>query len=256
MPSLAPVVRILKSSEGFVSGEEIAGNLKVSRASVWKRIKKLRTMGFDINASTNKGYRLISLPDTPSSEVLSSVLSTSFIGKKIEYHSSITSTNERAMLLGREGTPSGTVITADRQSAGRARGGGIWASPPGKNLYLSVLIRPPVPLWRASEIADLAANSLKMSVENFTSGHSFRISDYGLWAGQKKLGGVLCEVSGEIGKIYYMAVGIGLNVSHFKADTGSDSLFSLTGKMLSRAELTADLLENIEAQYLKWNAND
>ncbi len=256
MPSLAPLVRILKSSEGFISGEEIAGSLEVSRASVWKRIKKLRSMGFEINACTNKGYRLISLPDTPSSEVLSSVLNTSFIGKKIEYHSLITSTNERAMILGRTGAPSGTVVTADRQSAGRARGGGIWSSPPGNNLYLSVVVKPPVALHRACEIADLAVSSLKMSVYNFFPEHNFRISDYGLWCGQKKLGGVLCEVCGEIGRIYHMAVGIGLNVSHFESDTKSDSLFSLTGKMLSRAELTADLLENLEAQYLKWNTND
>ncbi len=256
MPSTAAVVRMLKSSEGFVSGEEIAGKLNVSRASVWKRIQNLRSMGFDITASTKKGYRLISLPDTPSSEVLSSVLNTSFIGKKIEYHSQITSTNERAMALGQTGAPSGTVVTADRQSAGKAREGGTWSSPPGKNLYLSVILKPSVTLVRAGEIAELAASSLKASVEKYFPEFSFRISDYGLFSGQRKLGGILCEACGEISKIYYMAVGVGLNVSHFDSDSASDSLFSLTGKMLSRAELTAAVLENIEEQYLKWKSND
>lgn len=256
MPSSAAVVEILKNTDTFVSGEEIADSLGISRASVWKRIKGLRDMGFDITASTNLGYHLVSVPDIPSSEVLSSMLNTSFMGKTIEYYSEITSTNDRAMMLGNSGALSGTVITADRQSAGKARNGGRWISPSGKNLYLSILLRPEVELARAGEIAELALQSLELSVLGFFPKHVFEAKNHGLFANEKKLGGVLCEVLGEIGNIYYMTVGVGLNVSHHKADSGADSLFSLTGVMPSRAELCTAVLEKFENFYLKWISNE
>ncbi|MCK5842451.1 MAG: biotin--[acetyl-CoA-carboxylase] ligase [Candidatus Sabulitectum sp.] len=256
MPSSAAVVEILKSADTFVSGEEIAGTLGVSRASVWKRIKGLRDMGFDITASTNLGYRLVSVPDIPSGEVLSTMLNTSVIGKTIEYYPEIASTNDRAMMLGDSSAVSGTVITADRQTAGKARNGGTWSSPSGKNLYLSILLRPEVELARAGEVAELALKSLELSALGYFPQQVFVAKSYGLFVNEKKLGGILCEVRGEIGNIYYMAVGAGLNVSHYESDSCAESLFSLTGKMLSRAELTVSFLENFEKLYLNWKDNE
>ncbi len=256
MPSYAAVVKMLLSVDDFVSGEQIAVSLGVSRASVWKKIKKLRGMGFDITASTNLGYHLVSVPDVPSAEVLSTILKTSLVGKSIEYHPEITSTNDRAMKLGETKTLSGMVITASKQSAGRARNGGGWNSPSGKNLYLSILLRPEVELARAAEIAEIALQSLQLCVHDFFPENVFEIYDFGLFVNGKKLGGILCEVKGEINNIYYMAVGVGLNVSHYKADANAESLFSLTGKMLSRAALTVSFLENFEKLYLKWKENE
>lgn len=256
MPSSAEVARILRDAGGFVSGEEIAYALGVSRASVWKRIKALRCMGFNISASTNRGYQLENIPDVPSVEVLSALLNTTLIGKTIEYHSQIDSTNARAMVLGFSGAASGTIVTANRQTAGKARNGGTWSSPPGKNLYLSIVVRPDIPLARASEIADLALHSLYLSAKRFFPEYVFLLNDHGLFSGGKKLGGVLCEVRGEIDLVYHMAVGIGLNVSHCKNGSNTISLFSLTGKMLSRAEITVAVLEKFEQLYLEWKADE
>ncbi|MCK5131395.1 MAG: biotin--[acetyl-CoA-carboxylase] ligase [Candidatus Sabulitectum sp.] len=256
MPSSAAVVKILRGSGSYVSGEEIAAGLGVSRASVWKRISSLRNMGFDISASTNKGYKLVSVPDVPSAEVLSSLLNTSLIGQVIEYHPEIASTNDRAMELGLSGAACGTVVTADRQTAGKARNGGSWSSPPGKNLYLSIVLRPGVALSRVGEVADIALESLGLAVSRFFCDTRLLFCKHGLFFGEKKLGGVLCEMRGEIDLVHYMAVGVGLNVSHCKVDSGTESLFSLTGKMFSRAELTVAVLEEFEHLYLKWNENE
>ncbi|MCK5785161.1 MAG: biotin--[acetyl-CoA-carboxylase] ligase [Candidatus Sabulitectum sp.] len=250
------VAQILRSSSGYVSGEEIAKTLGVTRASVWKCVKNLRNMGFDVSASTNKGYKLESVPDVPSAPVLSSLLSTSLIGKTIEYHEQISSTNDRAMTLGLSGAPSGTVVTASMQSSGKARNGETWSSPSGKNLYLSILIRPEVSLARAKEIADLALESLYLSVIRFFPESGFLFNSDGLFFHEKKLGGVLCDVRGEIDRIHHMAVGIGLNVSHSENASGAGSLFSLTGKMLSRAEFTVASLEEFEKLYLTWKDNE
>lgn len=256
MSSTSAVVRILKSSEGFVSGEKIAEELGVSRASVWKSIKTLRNAGFDISASTNKGYQLVSIPDIPSAEVMLSLLNTSVFGRSIEYHPVISSTNDRAMELGSGGAACGAVITADRQTAGRARRGGVWASPSGKNLYLSIVVRPDVSLVRAEEVAGLALNALGLAAGRFFPDICFSQSDRGLFFHEKKLGGVLCEACGEIDIVHHMAVGIGLNVSHSKVDSQSTSLFLITGEMPSRAELTVAVLEEFEKHYLKWRNNE
>jgi BirA family biotin operon repressor/biotin-[acetyl-CoA-carboxylase] ligase len=250
------LVRILKGAHDFVSGEEMAEKLGVSRAAVWKSIDRLRKMGFDVSASTNRGYRLVSIPDTPSAEVMSSLINTTVFGRSIEYHPAIASTNDRAMELGARGVSCGTVVTADRQTAGKARNGGVWPSPPGKNLYLSVVVRPGIPLARSAEVAELAVKSLGMGAGRFFPGICFSSRNHGLFFQGKKLGGVLCEVRGEIGLVYYMAVGIGLNVSHSRADSNTTSLFLVTGKMLSRAELTIAVLEEFEKHYLKWQGNE
>jgi BirA family biotin operon repressor/biotin-[acetyl-CoA-carboxylase] ligase len=252
LSSAAEVVKILRSSGGYVSGEEIALRLGISRAGVWKHIKTLRNMGFEVSAFTNRGYKLISVPDVPSSEVLSSILKTTVFGNSIEYHAVIDSTNDKAMELGRQGASSGTVVTADRQTAGKARNGGIWPSPSGKNLYLSILVRPGVELVRANEIALIALHSLASVVSGLFPDRSFVIQNSGIYSGDRKLGGILCEVQGEIGMIHHMVAGAGLNVSHHGHEDGTESLYSLSGKMLSRAELTASLLEEVERLFMKW----
>lgn len=256
MQSSAAVVKILRGSSGFISGEEIAESLGVSRAAVWKHIKNLRDTGFDISASTNRGYMLVAVPDVPSVEVLSSLLNTSVFGSAIEYHPVIASTNDRAMELGASGAACGTVVTADRQTAGKARSGGRWPSPSGKNLYLSIVLHPEVALARAGEVVDVALGSLVQAVSRFFPDIRLSLRSNGLFCGEKKLGGVLCEVKGEIDTIHHMAAGVGLNVSHYKADSGTESLFSLTGKMLSRAELTVAVIEEFENLYLDWRKNE
>ncbi len=254
--SSSAVVRILRGSSGYVSGEEIAATLGVSRAAVGKQIKNLRGMGFDIPAFTNRGYKLVSVPDVPSGEVLSSLLNTSTLGGVVEYHPVITSTNDRAMDLGLSGAASGTVVTAGRQTAGRTRNGRIWPSPSGKNLYLSILLRPEVAPVRAGEIAEIALGSLGLAVNRFLPDYTFSFRNLSLFFEDLKLGGVLCEIRGEVERIHHLVVGAGLNVSHHEADTGAGSLFSLTGKMISRAELTAAVLEEFEYLYLKWRENE
>jgi len=252
----AAVVQILKKAKNYISGENIARELGVSRASIWKSINSLRKAGFSVSASTNRGYRLISVPDTPSAEVMYSLVNTTVFGHSIEYHPVVTSTNDRAMELGARGAACGTVVTADRQTAGKARKGGLWPSPPGKNLYLSVVVRPEISLARSADIAELTAEALRTAVGRFFPGTVFSADDYGLFFQDKKLGGVLCEVRGETGLVHYMAVGIGLNVSHTATDSLSTSLFLVTGKMTSRAELTAAVLEEFEKNYLKWRRDE
>lgn len=245
-------VRYLRESRGFVSGEEIAGKLGITRAAVWKHISSLRERGFGITSVTNRGYRLDSVPDLPSEEVLHSLLGTTLIGSVIEYHPVIPSTNTRAMSLGHQGYPEGTVVTADSQTAGKARDGGIWASPPGKNLYLSVLLKPGVAADMLYRLHGIALGALRESVGAYCPDLPLEILDTGLYCRGNKIGGVLCEACGEIGRIHHAVAGIGLNVTHHPESAPASSITELSGTTPSRAELTVTLLEALERHYLKW----
>lgn len=250
------IVRYLRASGGFVSGQEIAHRLGMTRAAVWKHITALRESGFDISSVTNRGYRLDKVPDIPSEEVLSSILNTRTFGRTIEYHRVIRSTNSRAMSLGHEGAPEGTVVTADSQTDGKAKGGGSWESPPGNNLYLSVLLKPEVSADLVFEIERIALNSLAESVGEYCPGIPLTMMEAGLFSGKDKLGGVLCEVCGELERIHHAVAGIGLNVSHHSKKVGTSSILELTGISLSRAELTASVIERFEVSYGKWLKNE
>ena len=96
---------------------------------------------------------------------LSSMVNTSLIGKKVKYYPEIKSTNKTAMILAQNGAVSGTIVTADRQTDGKARFGYKWHSPSGKNLYLSVILKPEIKLTEMSKIQSIAFKSLKEATE-------------------------------------------------------------------------------------------
>lgn len=252
----ARIVSLLKAGETDVSGQFIADRLGVTRAAVSKSIAGLRQAGFRIDSSTKRGYTLREIPDVPSGEVLTSLLDTSFMGRTVEYHKTIDSTNGRAMKLGYMGEPEGTVVTADSQTGGKAKHGEKWVSPPGNNLYLSVILKPDIPVGRTHEIENLVLGALAELVRELVPEISLQEREAGLWCSRGKLGGVLCEVCGELDQIHHLVAGIGLSVSHGSASSQSVSLTELTGRDYSRAELTASLLGKLERGYTEWREND
>jgi len=137
------ILKLLRqNSSAFLSGEEISRRLKVTRTAVWKRIRHLRSLGYDIEASTRSGYRLVRSPDLLTPSEIKPLLKTKWIGKAIHYFHSIDSTNSKAYELALLGAEEGEAVIAELQSKGRGRLGREWFSPPFSNLYLSVILRP------------------------------------------------------------------------------------------------------------------
>src|SRR4030066_149247 len=134
-----------KHPSAFLSGQEISRRLKVSRTAVWKRLRRLRTLGYEIEASTRSGYRLIRSPDLLTPSEVKPLLTTKWMGKMIHYYHSIDSTNSKAYQLALEGAEEGEVVIAESQVKGRGRLGRHWFSPSFLNLYLSVILGPPIP---------------------------------------------------------------------------------------------------------------
>ncbi len=140
------LIRFLHNNRGdFISGEEISNRLGVSRTTIWKHIKKLREKGYIIDSITNKGYLLSKVPDKIIPEEIMISLNTKEIGREILVYDSLSSTNDKAKELARNGCRSGTVIIAEEQTAGKGRLGRKWYSPAGSGLCLSIiLLRPKI----------------------------------------------------------------------------------------------------------------
>src|SRR5512138_2571353 len=143
---------LAEAGDEFVSGEVISDKLGLTRAAVWKHVEALRAQGYRIDAVPARGYRLAGIPDRLGPLELKPLLGTHDLGQVLHCHEELPSTSDRAKELAEEGAVHGEVVVAEVQTAGRGRRGRAWASPPGKNLYISVILRPDLPLQRVPEI--------------------------------------------------------------------------------------------------------
>jgi BirA family biotin operon repressor/biotin-[acetyl-CoA-carboxylase] ligase len=151
MESDERLLSLLQTGE-FVSGEAIAETLGISRAAVATRVGELRRRGFAIAAAPRRGYRLDRVPDALTADVMMPRLDTAWLGRAWKHLPSTGSTNDEAAVWARAGAPAGAVVVADEQTRGRGRLGRKWHSPPGESLYLSVVLRPPLPPHRVPPV--------------------------------------------------------------------------------------------------------
>ncbi len=248
------LLALLKASgKGHVSGEEISKDLGITRSGVWKEIQALKALGYGVSALTHRGYRLLSVPDKLFADEIQYGLKARIIGKRIFSYEELGSTNSAATRLGEEGFAEGVCVFAEHQKKGRGRLGRVWNSPKGQGILLSVLLRPRLAPSEVSRLTLMAALGVIRAIENVT-GLKPRVKwpNDVVYAG-RKLCGILTEMSGEIDRVRYVVLGIGLNVNTKLKDLppGSVSLRHLLGKKVSRAALARRLLEEIESHYLR-----
>lgn len=245
-----------QGGEAPVSGAELAEQLGLSRAAIWARIEELRKIGYDIQASPHGGYKLRKVPDVLLADDLLALLgSDSLVGRDIRVFQETSSTNEVADKLGRDGVKEGVVVFAESQTKGRGRLGRNWVSPAGKGLWMSVLLRPPLPPQCATQVTVAAAAALHRAIEA-RAGLKAEIKwPNDILLGGKKVCGILTEMSAETEKIKYIVLGIGLNVNFESADfppelrATATSLKIEAGKSFSRAEIAAGILRALNDTY-------
>ncbi len=243
---------------GYLSGEDISQKLKVSRSAVWKEIQSLRGLGYEIEAQPHWGYRLAGIPDKLFADEISHALGTKFIGRRIISYDSLDSTNDAAFGLGEHGAKEGACVFSEFQKKGRGRLGRSWASPKGKNLILSVLLRPLFSPSEVSKITLMTAVSTVKAIKTLT-GKTLGIKwPNDIYFKDKKAGGILTEMSAELDRVNFVVVGIGVNVNSSPKELppGSISLKEVTGKEISRISFAQELLRQIEKDYLKLKNRD
>ena len=247
-----------QSPDEYLSGERLSAVLGISRTAVWKQIRQLRQLGYRIEALPARGYRLCAAPDLPLAEELRTGLATRVIGREIRYLAETDSTNRQAYALGEAGAAEGLVVIAEQQSAGRGRLGRSWASPPGVNLYLSVLLRPPLPPHVAPQLTFLTALAVSRTiaaVTGLTPTHKWP-NDVLLAGG--KVAGLLNEMSAESDRIRFVVLGIGVNLNmtaeQFPAElrAPATSLLIATGRPVARAHFARALLAELDTLYTEF----
>lgn len=249
----AEILKVLEESHDFVSGQQLCEQLKVSRTAVWKVMKRLKEEGYDIESVTNKGYRLVNRPDVITSEAISSRLSTKYMGRNVTYYETIGSTNLTAKELADKGCENGTLVVADSQTNGRGRRGRDWLSPKGNCIYMTEVLRPKIAPANASMVTLVAALAICHGLKELT-GLDLKIKwPNDIVASKKKVCGILTEMSAEVDYIYYIVVGIGINVNNTEFSEElkdkATSLYLETGKKQDRAGIIAKVLSYFEQYY-------
>jgi BirA family biotin operon repressor/biotin-[acetyl-CoA-carboxylase] ligase len=248
--------RILEECEGrFVSGQEIGRRLGTSRAAVWKQVQALRRRGFGIEGARGAGYRLLGLPDLIEEQDLFSRLSRPDFWKTLVFFPVTDSTNSRAAELAGKGAAHGTVVCADAQTSGRGRLGRKWESPPGVNLYMSMLLRPHLDPAKAPQLTLVAAVALAAAIDGVSGLRPALKWPNDLFIDGRKAAGILAEMSADPDLLRHVVIGVGLNVNAETADfpatlrEKATSLRISAGRTFRRVEVLARFLDSFAGYY-------
>ena len=209
--------RILELLEGgggeSISGAELARLLGLSRTAVWKAVGALKKDGYPIDATTNRGYRLLPQAEKLSRQALLPWLPAGFPPERLRLYGSLASTNLTAKELALAGAEHGTVVISDTQTAGRGRRGHGFHSPPG-GIYVSFVLRPrTLPLSDAALVTVAASVAVCRAVLEVTKQQAQIKWVNDIYLEGKKICGILTEAEADMesGLVERIILGLGLN---------------------------------------------
>lgn len=216
METKEKILELLTNRQGsYCSGEEIAGILSISRAAVWKAVKKLRSEGVLIDAVTNRGYSLTEETDFLSVRGIREYLRPELKKTEISILPIAASTNALLYERAGEGADEWTLLLAEEQSAGRGRNRRPFYSPKDTGVYMSLLLRPKDYMAdQAVRITIMAAVAVCEAIEEISGKHTAIKWVNDIFIGKKKVCGILTEgaFSIENGRLDYAILGIGVNL--------------------------------------------
>jgi BirA family biotin operon repressor/biotin-[acetyl-CoA-carboxylase] ligase len=248
------VLFILESNKyTYTSGEEMAKQCGVSRNAVWKAIRDLRNKGYDIEAISNKGYRLAEVTDIISVQGIRAGLSKAHRKSDIFVYDSLNSTSDKAKELAIQGASHGTVVVAVTQTRGRGRKDHSFFSPVG-GLYMSIILIPEMIYGSDSKaITAFVGNAVINAINELTGITPYVEGINDLYVNGKKICGILLESGSEFDSntLQWVVAGIGINfdsdITGFPEDVKNraSSLFDSGKATITKNMLIAKIIENI-----------
>ena len=241
---------MLENGNGeYISGNDIAENLGITRAAVWKNIRQLENDGYIIEAVTNRGYRL-----SEENDVISEDLIRKYLGEyseifEIEVLKQVTSTNNVLKEKAGEASAWHTVISGS-QTMGKGRMVRSFFSPSGSGIYLSMLIRLPLPAMEATRLTTASAVAACRAIEECTDQKPVIKWVNDVFVNGKKTCGILTEasVSMESGALDWAVMGIGINV--YEPDGGfPEDIKNVAGAVVTKRQ--KNLKSRIAASFMK-----
>lgn len=257
MSNKEKILNILLDNKGdYVSGEDIANSLQISRNAVWKSISKLKEEGISILSSKKLGYMLPSDLDILSKEEISNALIDELKCTEIHLLNTVDSTNDYAKMLAKQDAPEYTLVVADTQTHGKGRMGRVFSSPSGTGIYMSFILRPKTSLETAQLITSCVAVAISKAIDTLCNCSSKIKWVNDIFLNDKKISGTLTEgaINFENGSFEYAIVGIGINVRSVKnifdgeLSSIATSIEDETGLKISRSRLIAEVFNNVYLQ--------
>ncbi|HEO8422614.1 biotin--acetyl-CoA-carboxylase ligase [Mycobacteroides abscessus subsp. abscessus] len=240
----------------YVSGESLADLLGCSRTAIWKHIEALRQDGFILEAVRKKGYRIISSPEKIVPDNILFGLNTSFIGRNIHFEETVESTQNIAQKLALEGAAEGTLVVAEEQLGGRGRLERKWQSPKYKGIWMSLILKPSIPIMKTPQLTLLTAVAVVQGIQEATGVQADIKWPNDLLVNGKKLTGILTEMQADSDRIHSLIIGIGINVNQQLEDfpeelkASATSIYLETNKSWDRAKIIQEIMKQIEKLYL------
>lgn len=255
------ILRKLRDAKDYVSGQELCEHYGVSRTAIWKAIRQLEKDGYVIEAQNNKGYRLVEKDNTDvfTKVEIESYLDTLWIGKKLIFRKETGSTNLDAKELAEKEEGAGAVVVADIQTAGRGRRGREWVSPSGENIYMTLMLKPQCRPEKASVLTLVMAISVLEAIQEQISQPCGIKWPNDIVVNNRKVCGILTEMSAELDGIHYVVIGAGINVNQEQMakeiQDKATSLYIEGKEKINRAKLTARVLHYFEENYALFEKN-
>lgn len=248
------ILRLLRSADGYISGQELCNWFGVSRTAVWKAINQLKEAGYEIEAQQNKGYRLMAAPDLMTEAEIKSLMHTEWVAKEVLYFDTIDSTNTKAQELAEKGYPSGTLVVADKQESGKGRRGRSWVSPSGTGIFMTLMIKPDINPNNASMLTLVAALAVAKAITSVTGEEALIKWPNDIVINGKKVCGILTEMNAQFDYINHIVVGIGINVHNESfpeeiSQMASSLMIEAGGKRFHRAQIIAETMSYFEQYY-------
>ena len=247
------ILKILRNTDGYLSGQELCEQLGISRTAVWKYMKQLKEEGYEIQSVQNKGYCLMEVPDVLGESEIKSRMETQWVGQRVYFYEKIDSTNTQAKRLAEEDAPSGTLVVSDCQVKGKGRRGRVWTSPKGEAIYMTILLRPQIRPDRASTVTLVMGLSVVQAIRNVLGLETSIKWPNDVVLNRKKLVGILTEMSAQMDYIEYLVIGTGINANMTAfSEELKDKATSLRmemGRPVNRAALIAESMKCFEKNY-------
>ncbi len=247
------VLNHLKASPDWLSGQAISDDLGCSRAAVAKHMRTLEREGYRIESAPRRGYRLAGVPDRLIASEVQPLLHTDTFGRECYQHADTTgSTNDDARILAAKGCPSGALVVAETQSAGRGRHGREWVSPPGGGIYATLVLRPQLALEHVPLFTLTAAVAAADAVAAVCDLAPTIKWPNDLLVNSRKVVGILTEAVSEVESVDFLLIGIGINVNTPAVQLPerpiypASSLAIEAGRPLDRKALLAAWVERME----------
>lgn len=250
------LLRVLYDNQDeWVTETLLCGIFQVPAETIRNLVQGLRDEGYEVDISPDKGYRLLYRDFPLPEEVGRGLMSNVFGHRGYFYYQEVDSTNNRALELAADGYPEGTIVVAETQTAGRGRRGRTWHSPARHGIYLSVILRPELPVNEVPRVSLVVGVVVAETLEA-----EFQLPARIKWPNDilinnRKIAGILCEVVTSHQGVEYIVTGIGLNVNNplenFPSDLRTDptSVMAERETPVSRVKFMQSLLMRLENRY-------